>query len=188
MAKSIQTNFTLRLGDNVRPLVIGDDRVASKLDEGNHFYSHTYTVDEVGVCLGLVQHFLALKCERPVLIEFKRVDMETPTQILCERLFINHGDFGTVWLRVPKGTTPVITTVWYGTDTAIIDNDMYVNIINSGSTEVKKLSLKNIKGQALGVPIANGPSTYTAVDHVKEKIPTITNKQIQRDLPTFKKS
>ena len=183
MGKTISTNFSLRLAGKTKPELIGDEKIASAL-KGKNFYSVTYTVDKTGTYLGRIHDFLAVKCKAPILIEFQRVDMKAPNQIYCNSLFINHGDFGRVWLRIPEHVEPVIATVWYSTDDLKLDQDRYIKVVQLNKKQ-HKLRLKNLNGQELGVPVEQ-TGTYLSLDKVQENIPAFTHKNKEKFLPVHK--
>jgi hypothetical protein len=186
MAKSIQTNFSFRLADTGKPVLIGDKRVASALS-GDNFYSVTYTVDKVGTYLGEIKEFLAVQCaDNPILIEFQRVDMKVPNQIYCESLFINHGDFGRVWLRIPPQSKPVIATVWYSSDTKILPLDEHIKVNQFGKRAALELKLKNLTGQELGLPIETGINTFSSLPKIDGNISAITHSGKIKSLPVHK--
>jgi hypothetical protein len=181
MAKSISTNFSLRLADKSKPVLIGDQKVSSAINSDN-FYSTTYTVDEVGTYLGEIKEFLAVQCQNPILIEFQRVDMERPNQIYCSNLFINHGDFGHVWLRIPREARASIATVWYSTDAKLIPQNEYVKALKEGSEKVYTLALKNLNGRSLGIPLSIGNS-FKSLDEQDNKIKAYTHNGEVKSLP-----
>jgi hypothetical protein len=184
MGKSISTNFSLRLAGVNKPAIVGDASVASMLT-GKNFYSVTYTVDKTGTFLGEITDFLAVKTKSPVLIEFQRVDMSVPNQIYCNSLFINHGDFGKVWLRLPENVPDVIVTVWYSTDSPLLAQDRYINAIQLNKKK-HKLRLKNLNGKTLGVPVEKD-KTFLSLDHNSlDNITAITHTGEQKELPVYK--
>lgn len=181
MARLISTNFTLRLAEKTKPIIIGDERISSKL-QGENFYSTTYIVDRVGTFLGEINDFIAISCKEPILIEFQRVEMKESVQIYCDSLFIHHGNLGKVWLRVPQQIDPVITTVWYSTDNKIIDSTLYINVKPLDNSPMKKLRLKNLNGKALALPIEKH-TTFVGIDNTNKAIPIITHKGERKLLP-----
>jgi hypothetical protein len=182
MAKSVQTSFTLRVADKSKPVIVGDQQVASALS-GANFYSITYTVDTVGTYLGEIREFLAVQCKDPVLIEFQRVDMEVPTQIYCDSLFLNHGDFGTVWLRIPYHAKPAIVTVWYSTDATVLALNESVTAFKAGLKNPKNLRLRNLDGKDLGLPLARYPNSFKTMNKIDGKLRAVIHNGEVRNLP-----
>jgi hypothetical protein len=161
---------------------VGDEKIASKLT-GLNFYSTTYTADQVGTYLGVITDFLAIKPEKPILIEFQRIDMDKPAQIYCNSLFINHGDMGRVWLKVPITELPVITTVWYSTDDKILNQGLYINVTQLNRKK-HKVKLKNLSGVEMGVPVENG-ATFIPLDKIDTNILVYTRKGETKGLPVL---
>jgi hypothetical protein len=174
MAKSIRTSFTFRLADKSITKLVADKQVANSLS-GKNFYSTTYQVDEVGKYLGNVPEFLAVHCKTPILICFQRVDMLAPTEIYCSNLFINHGDFGQVWLKVPPGVEQSIVTVWYSTDASVILEDEAITVYTAEVAVPKSLRLRNLDGFQLGIPILSKDRIFVNLNKVDGCIQTFTH-------------
>ena len=150
----ISTNFSLRLNNSptASPQLVAESKVAT-LSTGELFYTSTFTVDQIGVYLGIVNDFLAVQVKSPINIWFKRSqDMQDYQAIYCSKLFINHGDMGQVILSVPDGVAPVVATVWYSSNDQIINRSLYINV-NYKQKVVKKLSLRNLSSQVRDIPI-----------------------------------
>jgi hypothetical protein len=151
MAKSISTNFSLRINNKNQPKVIADSKISSGLTE-EYFYTTTYKVDSIGIYLGEIKDFLAIQPKSPILIDFQRVDMIEPTQIYCSKLFINHGEMGKVWLRVVG--EPVITTVWFSTNNLNLAGKFYIKVKTKDlRIREKQLELKNLDGIDFSLPV-----------------------------------
>ena len=163
---------------------MGDSQLASLLT-GSNFYNTTFTVDSVGTCLGIINDFLAIQCDGPLLIQYQRID-QPRVQLVCNSFFVNHGSFGKVWLLVPEGTKNVLATVWYSTDDALLNADTFINVKNNVGTH--KLALRNLNGKTLGVPIQHTVGYAPLVPNSNSNgITAITHKGDSNSLTVFTK-
>jgi len=152
MGKTISTNFSLRTNkDSNKTKVVADSRVSTAFESEN-FYTLTYTIDQLGTYLGEINDFLAVKVDKPIYIKFQTVDMKSPEQFYCSKLFINHGNMGKVWL-LTNGMANAIATVWYSSDDLETNQNLAVSIKKLGQKSSSlNLMLRNLTGE-MGIPL-----------------------------------
>jgi hypothetical protein len=168
------------LADKNKVNLVADKQVGSALS-GKNFYSTTYIVDEVGTYLGVLPEFLAVHCKTPILICFQRVDMVVPNEVYCSNLFINHGDFGKVWLKVPPGVSESIVTVWYSTDALIVAEDETVAAYKAGVSKPDSIRLRNLDGAQIGLPILKD-KIFVNLNKVDGEITVYTHDGVRKSL------